>query len=97
MKKITIGSKPTAKSAPSSPDEWVKSKQGAAEPTKRLTIDIPFTLHARVKSQCALQNLQMADVIREMLDHRFPDEATHDDPRQPAMDETTETQKPVEP
>jgi hypothetical protein len=97
MKKVTIGSKPTANAAPRSPDEWVNARQGPGEPTKRLTIDIPLSLHTRIKSQCALQNLQMADVIRQMLERRFPDASGHDDPLQPATDEATETQKPVGP
>ncbi|SRR5579875_2231398 len=97
MKKVTIGSKPTANSAPRSPDQWVNAKQPSAEPTKRLTVDIPLSLHTRVKSQCALQSLQMADVIRKMLEHRFPAESEHHDPSEPATDQGTEIQKPVEP
>ena len=53
MKKVTIGGKPTANAASRSPDEWVMAKPGPAEPMKRLTIDIPLSLHTRVKSQCA--------------------------------------------
>ena len=71
MKKITIGSKPTAKSAPSSPDDWVSDRTGSGEPMKRLTIDIPLSLHQRVKSQCALKGEKMADVVRELLEKRF--------------------------
>jgi hypothetical protein len=97
MKKVTIGGKPTANSASRSPDEWVMAKPGPAEPMKRLTIDIPLSLHTRVKSQCALQSLQMADVIREMLERRFPAESLPDQSRQPTTDDTAETQKPVEP
>lgn len=40
---------------------------------KRLTIDIPDSLHRRVKSRCGQDGLRMADVIRELLDQRFPD------------------------
>jgi hypothetical protein len=40
--------------------------------TKRLTVDIALSLHQRFKSQCALQGLQMADVVRELLEKRFP-------------------------
>ena len=43
-----------------------------SEPTKRLTIDVPLSLHKRIKSQCAMQNLVMADEIRELLERRFP-------------------------
>jgi hypothetical protein len=97
MKKVTIGSKPTATSAPQSPDQWVNAKQGSAEPMKRLTIDIPLSLHTRIKTQCASQQVQMADVIREMLETRFPEESGHHDHRPAATDNTTETQKGVEP
>lgn len=44
----------------------------AAPKMKRLTIDIPDSLHRRVKSRCGQDGLRMADVIRELLDHRFP-------------------------
>jgi hypothetical protein len=71
MKKITIGGKPTAKKAPFSPDDWVSNRFVEDEPIKRLTIDIPLSLHQRVKSQCALQGENMADVIRELLVHHF--------------------------
>ena len=39
---------------------------------KRLTIDIPDNLHRRVKSRCGQDGLRMADVIRELLEKRFP-------------------------
>jgi len=78
MKKVAIGSKPTAKSAPRSSDEWVSSDSTSpqqptkpAEKTKRLTIDIPLSLHQRVKSQCALKGENMADVVRELLEKHF--------------------------
>jgi len=74
MKKISIGGKPTAKSAPNSPDDWVSDRSGSDEPMKRLTIDIPLSLHQRVKSQCALKGEKMADVVRELLEKRFPQE-----------------------
>ena len=74
MKKITIGSKPTSKSAPSTPDDWVADRPGPDEPMKRLTIDIPVSLHKRVKSQCALKGEKMADVVRELLERRFKPE-----------------------
>lgn len=40
--------------------------------TKRLTLDIPESLHARIKSQCALRHTKMVDEIREMLEAKFP-------------------------
>ena len=42
------------------------------EKMKRLTIDIPDTLHRRVKSGCGSEGIKMADVIREYLEGRFP-------------------------
>jgi hypothetical protein len=71
MKKVIIGGKPTAKAAPSSPDKWVSDRSGK---TKRLTIDIPLSLHQRVKSQCALKGEKMADVVRELLEKHFSQE-----------------------
>ena len=72
MKKISIGGKPTAKSVPSSPDDWVANRTGSDEPMKRLTIDIPLSLHQRVKSQCAMSGEKMAEVVRELLEQHFP-------------------------
>jgi hypothetical protein len=72
MKKVTFGGKPTARSSPTSPDDWVHATEGGGEETKRLTVDISCSLHQRVKSQCALQGLNMADAVRELLEKRFP-------------------------
>lgn len=74
MKKVTIGGKPTARPVPSSPDEWVADRSDPAEPMKRLTIDIPLSLHQRVKSQCALKGEKMADAVRELLEKHFGQE-----------------------
>ena len=71
-KKVAIGAKPVHGPKALNADDWVKAKERGAEKTKRLTIDIPLSLHTRVKSQCALQGLQIAEVVREMLDRRFP-------------------------
>jgi hypothetical protein len=69
MKKITFSGKPTANRPTGSPDQWV-----SGEPTKRLTIDIPLSLHQRVKSRCALKGENMADVVRKLLEKEFPQE-----------------------
>ncbi len=80
MKKVSIGSKPTAKTSPTTPDEWVSDhpepsvRSQSTEPMKRLTIDIPLSLHQRVKSQCALKGEKMADVVRELLETYFGEE-----------------------
>jgi hypothetical protein len=82
MKKIDFGPKPGSNSNPRSADQWVMGVIGkgsgaeqAAEPTKRLTIDVPLSLHKRFKTQCAVHELVMADVIRELLEQRFPEQA----------------------
>jgi predicted DNA binding CopG/RHH family protein len=64
-------------------DAWVQSRDAErevpapveaipAEPMKRFTIDVPVSLHTRIKTQCAMQGLKMADVLREMLEREFP-------------------------
>ena len=44
---------------------------------KRLTIDIPLSLHKRVKSQCGAQGTTIADVVRAHLERKFPEPKTH--------------------
>jgi hypothetical protein len=63
-----------------SADAWVS--QGAKvtknadetqkESTARFTIDIPVSLHARIKSQCALKRVKMREEVLSMLEERFP-------------------------
>lgn len=75
MKKIDFGAKRPSTSPPVADiDQWV-ANQSPVEPMKRLTIDVPISLHKRIKSQCALDNLVMADVVRELLERRFPPRA----------------------
>jgi len=38
---------------------------------KRLTIDVPASLHANIKVGCARQGIKMADAIRELLEEKF--------------------------
>ena len=38
---------------------------------KRLTIDVPASLHANIKVGCARQGIKMADAIRELLEEQF--------------------------
>ena len=74
MKKVTISTRPTSGSGHTSADAWVNDTISPAEPMKRFTVDVPLSLHQRVKSQCALRNLKMADVVRELLEKNFPEE-----------------------
>ena len=43
-----------------------------AEPMKRFTIDVPVSLHTRVKTECAKSGRKMADVVRDLLERQFP-------------------------
>jgi hypothetical protein len=72
MKKITIGSKPQGSNTQLSADAWVSDRQ-AAERMKRLTIDVSERLHVRVKTQCAMRGVNMADEIRTLLETHFPE------------------------
>lgn len=75
-KKVSIGAKPNAP-APAAADDWVSSRQApaeekpAAEPMKRLTIDVPESLHRKIKMGCAARGVKMADEIRELLEEKF--------------------------
>jgi hypothetical protein len=73
-KKVTFGAKPMEKSA--AVEQWVESRdetpvEAVVEPMKRLTIDLPATLHARVKAGCAMRGVKMADEIRRLLEAHF--------------------------
>jgi hypothetical protein len=73
MKRVEFGAKRPSEPEGRNLDAWVQGgTPDAREPTKRLTIDVSISLHKRIKSQCALENLIMADEIRELLDRRFP-------------------------
>jgi hypothetical protein len=66
-KKVSFDLKP----APKSVDAWVAEREDA-EPTKRFTIDIPESLHRRMKAQCAMRGVKMNTVIQKLLEDEFP-------------------------
>lgn len=70
-KKISIGTKPTNKAAPEA-DAWVENRSDSeVEPMKRLTIDIPESLHRKIKAQCAMRGSKIADEVRELLTNKY--------------------------
>lgn len=82
-KEIKFPKKPGT--VPAAADEWVSSSRGTdaaasvvpakpEEATKRLTLDIPESLHARVKSQCAKRGKKMVDEITALLEKTYPAE-----------------------
>jgi len=72
-KKISIGTKPTAKPVQASADAWVESRVPVEgpEPMKRLTIDVPESLHRSIKAQCAMRGTKIADEVRELLIQKY--------------------------
>lgn len=76
-KKVAFGAKPDPVSPVArSVDEWVQNHPAeqavAGEPMKRLTIDVPASLHTRIKVGCTLRGRKIADELRELLDKHFP-------------------------
>ena len=70
-KKIDFGTKPTSKPAVPA-DAWVDQRTtGEVEAMKRLTIDIPESLHRSIKSQCAMRGTKIADEVREILRQKY--------------------------
>ena len=70
-KKIAFGIKPTNKAVlPEAADDWVDNR-GEANVMKRLTIDIPESLHRTIKSQCAIRGTKIADEVRELLSQKY--------------------------
>jgi hypothetical protein len=78
-KRVPLAAKPRAAAATTpTADAWVQSRQlesGNGEAMKRLTVDVPSSLHTRIKSQCALRGVKMADEIRELLEKHFPEKS----------------------
>jgi hypothetical protein len=87
-KQVTFASNPRNKPAPEDLDAFVhggrppQPETTTSEvqppapppkvPMKRLTFDIPADLHKRMKLACVQEGRDMAVVVREMLEARFP-------------------------
>lgn len=74
-KKVHFGPKPTSPAAaPATADKWVESRTAAdadAEPIKRLTLDLPESLHRKIKTDCAMRGTKMAEELRELLIQKY--------------------------
>lgn len=72
-KKISIGTKPSSRAAaaPAAADSWVENR-AEDEPMKRLTIDIPASLHRAIKMHTAQRGTKIADEVRELLQENYP-------------------------
>lgn len=70
---VAIGAKPTAaktKGAPPS-DACVETPLPEAEPTNRLTLEIPADLRARIKAARAMRGTKMVDEITALREENF--------------------------
>jgi hypothetical protein len=63
-----------------SAEDWLAAGAGdpepaasPAEPMKRFTIDVPVSLHRRIKTACARRGLKTSTVLRDLLEREFPD------------------------
>jgi len=73
MSKKDLAFKPATKKT-ATPDAWIESRDKPSAPpesTKRLTVDIPQSLHKRIRLACIEQDEVMADAIRRILQTAF--------------------------
>lgn len=66
-KKITLGTKPRPITESTLADDWVENRNLTEEPMKRLTLDIPASLHRQIKAKCALNGKKIVEELRELL------------------------------
>lgn len=71
-KKVAFGTTPAKEKPAPTADAWVQSRM--QEGSKRLTLDIPKSLHLRLKLHCLHEDITLADLIRHMLEERFQDD-----------------------
>ena len=64
------------KRPPATADEWV----GQKPKLKRLTIDVPETLHRRIKAACAVRGETMNDALLRLVESGFPETRDPEDP-----------------
>ena len=70
-KKVDFGSKPSKTNQDRQQNAWVTGEATNKENMKRLTIDIPESLHRKSKAHCAMRGSKIADEIREMLKEKY--------------------------
>ena len=73
MKHVPIPAKPRTPQVADSADDWIASRRETPqieiekEPTKRLTFDIPVSLHRKIKLPCVERDVTFAKLIRSLL------------------------------
>lgn len=74
-KRVTMQARPNR--SPKA-DQWIESRPEPQTPLppkpKRLTIDIDPTLHLRLKIHSAAQQIQMADLVRDLIQNALPND-----------------------
>lgn len=68
QKKVAM---PQPRPVAATPDDFVNRKTEPevvpSEPTKRLSVDVPVSLHKRLKILCANREMNMADAMRDFI------------------------------
>jgi predicted DNA binding CopG/RHH family protein len=71
-KQVRFGSRPKAQpEMATTPEAWVENRL-AEEKQKRMTFDVPESLHKRVKMGCAARGVTIREIILELLEREFP-------------------------
>ncbi|RKH80579.1 toxin-antitoxin system HicB family antitoxin, partial [Corallococcus praedator] len=77
-KKVNLGAKLNSASAPKNVDQWVSNRFEAelgSEPEpikmKRLTLDIPESLHRAIKLKATAEGVAMVDLLRDLLEKEY--------------------------
>lgn len=63
----------TKKPVTATPTDLDRFVSGGKPATKRLNVEIPASLHTRLKARCALEGREIRDVVTELLQQRFPE------------------------
>ena len=72
-KKVNFGKKPK----PVDMEQWVSDREALTpqqeqpEKMKRLTLDIPESLHKAIKRQAVDSGVTMADLLRDLLEQHY--------------------------
>ncbi|MBD2341968.1 hypothetical protein H6G64_34115 [Calothrix sp. FACHB-156] len=77
-KKVNFGKKPEARESVDL-EQWVSDResvvpqleQAQPEKMKRLTLDIPESLHKAIKRQAVDAGVTMADLLRDLLEQHY--------------------------
>lgn len=73
-KRVAFGTRPSVRAAPPpAGDNWVESRAagGAPEVLKRLTFDVPLSLHTAMKIDCARRGVKMGHEVLALLEEKW--------------------------